>query len=196
MWVGDTRNGNGEDMGNFYSAARDPVFYSHHANVDRLWYIWDSLPDRRKDLYSDTDFLDSSFVFYDENAKLVQVSVKDCLDTKAQLGITYEPSPGSQLYRDLVPTPLGKIKGKVPKGKDNLPKGLSKANGQAIQKLGVSETVSAVVNRPTGKAAFAQSKGITEAQVEEVLVLEDVSVPSGTNTYLAVFINLPNASTI
>ena len=195
MWVGDTRNGNGEDMGNFYSAARDPVFYSHHANVDRLWYIWDSLPDRRKDLYSDTDFLDSSFVFYDENAKLVQVSVKDCLDTKAQLGITYEPSPGSQLYRDLVPTPLGKIKGKVPKGKDNLPKGLSKANGQAIQKLGVSETVSAVVNRPTGKAAFAQSKGITEAQVEEVLVLEDVSVPSGTNTYLAVFINLPNAST-
>ena len=194
VFVGNPANTNREDMGNFYSAGRDPIFYCHHANVDRCWYIWDTLPDRRKELYSDSDFLESSFVFYDENSKLVQVSVKDCIDTKAQLGITYEPSPGSELYRSLVPAPLGKIKGKVPKGKDKLPKGLSKTKGQAVQKVGVSEALTAVVNRPTGKAAFAQAKGITEAQVEEVLVLEDVTVPSGTNTYLAVFINLPNAN--
>ena len=32
---------NGEDMGNFYSAARGPVFFAHHGNIDRrLWHVW------------------------------------------------------------------------------------------------------------------------------------------------------------
>ncbi|KAK4728078.1 hypothetical protein R3W88_021066 [Solanum pinnatisectum] len=32
-----------ENMGTFYSAARDPIFYAHHANVDRMWTIWKTL---------------------------------------------------------------------------------------------------------------------------------------------------------
>uniref|UniRef100_A0ACD5V2G9 Uncharacterized protein n=1 Tax=Avena sativa TaxID=4498 RepID=A0ACD5V2G9_AVESA len=35
-WTGDPRLPNGEDMGNFYSAARDTVFFAHHTNIDRL----------------------------------------------------------------------------------------------------------------------------------------------------------------
>ncbi|KAF8409312.1 hypothetical protein HHK36_005386 [Tetracentron sinense] len=35
-WCGDQTQPNGENMGNFYSAARDPIFYSHHSNVDRI----------------------------------------------------------------------------------------------------------------------------------------------------------------
>jgi tyrosinase len=30
----------GGDMGNQLRAAADPVFFLHHANVDRLWHIW------------------------------------------------------------------------------------------------------------------------------------------------------------
>ena len=33
FWSGDPRQPNGEDMGNFYSAGRDPVFFAHHGNV-------------------------------------------------------------------------------------------------------------------------------------------------------------------
>lgn len=33
LWTGDPRQPDGEDMGNFYSAARDTVFFAHHANV-------------------------------------------------------------------------------------------------------------------------------------------------------------------
>jgi polyphenol oxidase len=51
------------------------------------------------------------------------------------------------------------------------------------------------VQRPTGKADFAKSKGITESQVEEVLILEDVTVPGDTVSSLSIFINLPNADT-
>ncbi|RLM66029.1 polyphenol oxidase [Panicum miliaceum] len=44
-WVGDPRQPNGEDMGNFYSTARDPVFFAlhGHGNIDRLWHVWRGL---------------------------------------------------------------------------------------------------------------------------------------------------------
>ncbi|KAI3862037.1 hypothetical protein MKX03_008968, partial [Papaver bracteatum] len=36
-WMGSNLNPERENMGAFYSAARDPIFYSHHSNIDRLW---------------------------------------------------------------------------------------------------------------------------------------------------------------
>ncbi|KAI3457555.1 hypothetical protein Pfo_014218 [Paulownia fortunei] len=83
VWVGDPRQPSGEDLGNFYSAGRDPLFYCHHANVDRMWSLWqyflpsNKVPDKR---ITDPDFLNAAFLFYDENAQLVRVTVKDCLD--------------------------------------------------------------------------------------------------------------------
>ncbi|CAK9162626.1 unnamed protein product [Ilex paraguariensis] len=88
IWTGDRTQPNIEDMGNFYSAARDPIFYAHHSNIDRMWTIWKTLGGKRQDL-TDPDWLNASFVFYDENANLVRVQVKDCLDT-TKLGYTYQ----------------------------------------------------------------------------------------------------------
>nr|ABX09994.1 chloroplast polyphenol oxidase [Taraxacum officinale] len=88
IWTGDRNQPNGENMGNFYSAGKDPIFYAHHANVDRMWSIWKTLGGRRKD-FTDSDWLDSSFSFYDENAEFVRVKVRDCLDSK-KLGYAYE----------------------------------------------------------------------------------------------------------
>ncbi|XP_073156381.1 polyphenol oxidase I, chloroplastic-like [Henckelia pumila] len=85
VWVG-------QDMGNFYTAGRDPLFYCHHANVDRMWTLWQyflpstKVPNKK---ITDPDFLDSSFLFYDENAQLVRVTVKDCLDN-LKMGFEYE----------------------------------------------------------------------------------------------------------
>nr|XP_016448022.1 PREDICTED: polyphenol oxidase E, chloroplastic-like [Nicotiana tabacum]WMP39872.1 polyphenol oxidase B [Physalis pubescens] len=79
----------GEDMGNFYSAGLDPVFYSHHANVDRMWNEWKALGGKRRDL-TDNDWLNSEFFFYDENRDPWRVKVRDCLDSK-KMGYDYEP---------------------------------------------------------------------------------------------------------
>ncbi|KAL2931951.1 Polyphenol oxidase chloroplastic [Bienertia sinuspersici] len=78
-----------EDMGNFYSAGRDPIFYAHHANVDRSWSIWKTLARKNRD-FKDKDFLNAYFYFYDENAQLVKIYVRDCLDTK-KMGYDYQP---------------------------------------------------------------------------------------------------------
>lgn len=88
IWTGDPTQPNREDMGNFYSAARDSIFFAHHSNIDRMWNIWKTLGGRRQDI-TDSDYLDASFVFYDENAQLVRVKVRDCLDP-TNLGYTYQ----------------------------------------------------------------------------------------------------------
>ncbi|XVE87997.1 hypothetical protein DITRI_Ditri19aG0033200 [Diplodiscus trichospermus] len=88
-WCGDRTQPHDEDMGNIYSAGRDPLFYSHHSNVDRMWSIWKSLPGKKRNDFTDLDWLDASFVFYDENANLVRAKVRDCLDTKT-LGYDYQ----------------------------------------------------------------------------------------------------------
>ena len=55
-------------MGTFTSAARDPVFYAHHSNVDRLWDVWRfHLPDGERHDFNETDFLDAEFVFSSTN---------------------------------------------------------------------------------------------------------------------------------
>ncbi|KAG2404408.1 Polyphenol oxidase [Vigna angularis] len=87
-WVGGADTPHHEDMGTFYTAARDPIFYGHHSNLDRMWAIWKTLGEGRRE-YSDQDWLDSEFFFYDENADFVRVKVRDCIDTK-NLGYVYQ----------------------------------------------------------------------------------------------------------
>ncbi|RYR16532.1 hypothetical protein Ahy_B04g073569 [Arachis hypogaea] len=74
-WLGAVDTPNHEDMGTFYTAARDPIFYAHHSNVDRLWELWTKLEGGRRDYRDDPNWLDSKFFFYDENLNLVRVKV-------------------------------------------------------------------------------------------------------------------------
>ncbi|XP_023741652.1 polyphenol oxidase I, chloroplastic [Lactuca sativa] len=90
-WVADPRMPNNEDMGNFYSAGYDPIFYAHHANVDRMWKIWKELGIRGHREPTDKDWLDASYVFYDENEELVRVYNRDCVDLN-KLNYDYETS--------------------------------------------------------------------------------------------------------
>ncbi|KAH6837482.1 hypothetical protein C2S53_020283 [Perilla frutescens var. hirtella] len=112
-WVGD-RSQNGQDMGNFYSAGRDPVFYSHHSNVDRMWSLWQAIPTAKLNFENkkimDLDFLDASFLFFDENGDIVRVSVKDCVDDR-RMGYEYERVDLPWLdYRPPPQTALAKVK--------------------------------------------------------------------------------------
>jgi len=43
-----------EDMGTFYSASGDPIFFTHHTNIDHLWSVWQKLRQRQRD-FKDKD---------------------------------------------------------------------------------------------------------------------------------------------
>ena len=41
-WTGGNNGSIGGDMSSLATAAWDPIFYSHHCMIDRLWYVWQS----------------------------------------------------------------------------------------------------------------------------------------------------------
>ncbi|URE26135.1 polyphenol oxidase [Musa troglodytarum] len=88
MWVGEP-DGYKEDMGDFSTAARDSVFYCHHSNVDRMWDIYRNLRGNQVE-FEDKDWLDSTFLFHDENEQLVKIG--DCLNP-TKLRYTFEQVP-------------------------------------------------------------------------------------------------------
>ncbi|GMY32824.1 polyphenol oxidase, chloroplastic-like isoform X2 [Fagus crenata] len=89
LWCGDKTQPNFENMGNFYSAGRDPMFFAHHSNCDRMWTIWKTLGGRERNDITDKDWFKHYVLFYDENAQPVRVKVKDCLET-TKLGYVYQ----------------------------------------------------------------------------------------------------------
>jgi len=80
-------------MADTRTAGLDPVFWLHHANIDRLWQIWLNR-DPHHHNPKEPDFVngppqDSPFVFPDENGDSRFWKVGETLDLKT-LGYTYE----------------------------------------------------------------------------------------------------------
>ncbi|KAL0306660.1 UNVERIFIED_CONTAM: Polyphenol oxidase II, chloroplastic [Sesamum radiatum] len=170
VWVGDPRQPSGEDLGNFYSAGRDPLFYCHHGNVDRMWSLWQyflpskTVPDKR---ITDPDFLNAAFLFYDENAQLVRVTVKDTLDN-LRMGYDYERIDLPWL--DYRPPPQT-VAARVTRA------GKSAAKAETVFPLTLDKIVRVLVPKTKkGKA-------------DELLVLENINVDTTKFLKFDVFIN-------
>lgn len=83
---------NTKDMGTFKDSAADPIFFSHHANIDRLWEAWKTLPGKYRKDVTDPDYLNTAFTFYDEDGDQVSVTVAQALDLDL-LRVKYQELP-------------------------------------------------------------------------------------------------------
>ncbi|XVE87993.1 hypothetical protein DITRI_Ditri19aG0032800 [Diplodiscus trichospermus] len=181
-WVGTT-TGHSENMGNFYSAGRDPVFYAHHSNVDRLWSIWKSLPGKKRNDFTDTDWLDASFVFYDENANLVRAKVRDCLDTRT-LGYDYERVDIPWLKTKPTPRKFASKAGKNHHGHAVAAETKNKNVLRNAFPLVLDKIVRVEVPRPKK----SRSK-LEKEEAEEVLVLQGIQFNRDLAVKIDVYIN-------
>lgn len=184
IWTGDNTQPNLENMGIFYAAARDPIFFCHHSNIDRLWSLWKTLGGKRKD-FTDPDWLQSGFLFYDENKNLVRVKVEDCLDT-TKLGYVYQDVDIPWLNSK--PTPRRPRTQKVAQGL-NFGIGAAQAAESTSKSyvtfpLVLDSVVSAVVKRPK-KSRTKEEK----EDLEEVLVIEGIEFDRKTAVKFDVLIN-------
>ncbi|KAL5730194.1 catechol oxidase [Ranunculus cassubicifolius] len=180
LWTGDRTQPNGEDMGNFYSAGRDPIFFSHHSNVDRMWTIWKGLGGKHKD-FTDKDWLDTAFLFYDENKNLVRVKVKDCLD-QTNLRYTYQDVEIPWLKNRPTPRRAKKSGGKKKAAPRSLDRGLDIGNGFP-KTLDAPFTV--LVARPRQMKRSTKEK----EDEEEVLVIEGIDIEKDKVVKFDVYIN-------
>ena len=163
------------DMGFLGTAGRDPLFYSHHANVDRMWHLWSTKLGGRG--FDDPEWLDS-FVFYDDvkSPRKVRIKFRDVLDTR-DLGYTYD----AEADRDL-PWLRPKITTLVPHGKDSGAPARSAATAPVFP---LALTKGQVVEVP------AVAVPAREAGKEQLLVIDGIEFDPQANNKFDVAINLP-----
>jgi hypothetical protein len=80
-------------MGDPDTAAQDPIFWAHHANVDRLWEGWLAQGGGRANPTGDATWMNTPFHFYDENRNPVTLTGAQVLHTATQLGYRYDAMP-------------------------------------------------------------------------------------------------------
>jgi polyphenol oxidase len=89
VWAGDPKSLNASpDMGVLATAAQDPLFFAHHANIDRLWDVWLRSASFHTNP-SDPKWLTHRWTFYDENKRWTSISVADVLDHEGRLRYAY-----------------------------------------------------------------------------------------------------------
>jgi tyrosinase len=78
-------------MQQFFTAALDPIFWLHHANIDRLWQVWLDRDASHVNPTASKWLTTVKFNFRDETGKAVKMSSKQILNTKAApLSYAYE----------------------------------------------------------------------------------------------------------
>ncbi|KAI3907502.1 hypothetical protein MKW92_001790 [Papaver armeniacum] len=170
------------NMGNFYTAARDTIFFGHHGNVDRMWDLYNKFRGGKPE-FKDHDWLESEFVFYDENRQVVKVKVKDSL-TPEQLRFSYQT-------QKLPWTDIGRKCKKVKAAKKRSAGGdvlkLSPVSEFGSQTRNVdTEIIRAIVKRPK----ISRTKNQKE-DASEVLFIRGVDVPGGAAARFDVYVTKP-----
>jgi len=80
-------------MSYFTCAARDPIFWLHHANIDRLWQVWLNKLGGRKNPISNTTWAKQTFTFFDETKHAVTLTGCQIVNMATQLNYQYEGVP-------------------------------------------------------------------------------------------------------
>ena len=79
----------GGDMQSVSTAAKDPIFWLHHCNIDRLWEVWLRKCNGRHDP-TDAAWLTKTFTFFNETGTAVSLSGSQVVQTAMQLHYKYD----------------------------------------------------------------------------------------------------------
>jgi hypothetical protein len=161
--------GTSKGMGSVPFAASDPLFWVHHANIDRMWASWNANGGRNPTDSTAYPWINHEFSMADANGVRVTRPLKDFFGTMA-LGYTYDrfiPKP-SQSPSTGYAIPSGKTTWRTPAG------GLAVPDNR-------KSTATPAENQRVASATTTANLGATPARV----VLRAVSpVATGTSTVL------------
>ncbi|KAI3925781.1 hypothetical protein MKX01_003340 [Papaver californicum] len=187
-WVGSNLNPEREDMGAFYSAARDPIFYAHHSNIDRLWNVWNELRGN-KPAIEDPEWLDTTFYFHNEKSQLVRIKIRDVLEN-SKLRYAYENVENVWLNARPKPSVPPKIARQVLKMKENRNPFLDNSNqGVVSPEIGLrgrklDTTIRVKLYRPK-----THRSNIEKEQEEEIIVVYGIDIRKDMYVKFDVYVN-------
>ena len=180
-WIGGA-------MGQVIWSAQDPIFWLHHANIDRLWVDWvnrhpNSLP-------TDPAWRNQPFSFYNANGQRTSITPGQVLTTTA-LNYQYDtqvnaPSPSPALAaHERTPRPPAAA----------APRRVESAPSRAPAVIG-AKPVTVTLNPPPALhppvgAALAPVRANVRRQGTLRLAIEGMQVPNQPQLIVRVYLNLP-----
>jgi tyrosinase len=183
---GAMHNRVGDWMASFSLAGLDPIFWVHHANIDRLWAVWRARDPRHTDP-TESAWLKMSFPFHDGEGKKVSRTVRAVVDTTA-LGYDYEDvsDPLGAAFIPAIAVAAAEVE--VKKKKKVTPEMVG-ATETPVPLTNGPTTTRVAMTAPTGPAlAAAAAAGPDEAPQRIYLNVENVLGSGAPNTY-SVYLN-------
>lgn len=174
-------------MRNPEEAAWDPIFWLHHANIDRIWAVWNE----REGLPNpvESGWTDHTFEFFDAGGNQVGKTCGEVTET-ALLGYTYDPPPGGGTVEEVVPTPTEPPQPEP--GAPTEPKFVGATEGTTILE-GESTQVPLDIESAGQEEVLetANPDGPTHLYVN----IEEIRGDSTPDTVYATYLNLPEEAT-
>jgi hypothetical protein len=178
-------------MGRPSTAAQDPVFWVHHATIDRLWNRWLDQGGGRSNPDPDSDWAKKPFTFFDENGKKVQMTAQQVLDAAKQLGYRYDDDKLGEVRAVAAATPPAEAQ----------PRSAAPGTGgEQAQATTLAESTSVDLKQPVQRVKLdvkeqtrerIQPRTVGEQQGRIVLKLEDVEFQRDASVAYNVYLNLP-----
>ena len=182
----------GGDMGSVPTSARDPVFWAHHGNIDRLWSVW-LASDTTRTNPGDAEWKAQSFAF--DLAGQKHITVAELLNTE-DLGYKYDNLQPAGAP-DALPTPPAAQKTATPTPNMTL---MSEAQPQALTTtsqvaLGSSLGLTMKVPPLARSRLSAMATGPSAESPKLALVLAGLHVTDAGRTRgfeYRIYLNLPS----
>jgi len=185
-------------MSSFNTAALDPIFWLHHANIDRLWEAWlgQHNPDRQNPT-GRARWTDMSFTI-GQAAQAVTLTVKEVLDTiQPPLNYKYSDVSVPALARDAVlPSRFDRMsvfgeEGSVPEDEDLVPEMVG-ASEDGVSLAAEPSEVEVVLESPSGPALREGAEGAGPRKI--YLHVENVRGKELVAPKYFVYVNLPSGA--
>jgi tyrosinase len=172
-------------MGNPDQAAKDPIFWLHHSNIDRLWALWKAHGHTDP---SEAQWTGQGFEFFDIGGNLVTKTCAEVLDTIEDLDYTYDPPPaGVPATPPPTPTPLPP---EMPSPTPEEPKVVGAAP-ETVTLTGETAAVPVEVDE-RAKEEVAEASRKTDPR-RLYLNIEDIEGEVNPGSVYGVYVNLPDS---
>lgn len=153
-------------------AALDPIFWLHHANIDRLWNVW--LATRNGSNPSDAGWLNEPFDFADVNGATRTMRPGDVLDSAVNLNYVYDDIPTFGM-----PAPS-----------------VAPAQGVPMQLVGATDSTLSLTSSPATIDMLVSDEivsaigALVDGTSEMFLSVEDIQAEENPGVAYGVFVNL------
>jgi len=196
VWTCDPKvdfNNPKPDMGVLASAAFDPVFFAHHANIDRIWDKWIKEPQSQHANPANQAWLNQVFFFYDQAQTWTYISPSQMLEPEA-LSYRYQ-APQQQPGPVVAAGPRAQVRlAQLPQlGAPAVD--LSQSAGAKTLTPDPLSVRAAIPQEGRQRLNAVTARAATPGSDQHVILrIEGVEIPSDRGALVNVFVNKPDAT--